>query len=597
MRLNYLIPSNILNKELEHKRKYFLGHWCSTYNQEKKDFFKGDIVKHRWRIRKNFVKDYNDIQKVYEITLINLTNILNEYFKKDYSVRFWRILIGTWLNTFVSIYYEKNFLINKIKNKKNLLFFKYNYNLFNFIAKDYSHFNKISTTDEWQYYFFLELIKEKEKDIKFIYKKKNYSIKKPKIIDIQFKNPVSNFLGKTTNKFFGKLKKKQKIIFFDTWLGKSTNLSLYFKNFHFFPAFYDLNFKGLPLNFEKRNSLIKKIKAKTNFQKILLKLAILNLPKNYLEDFKLINKHLEKLNLPKNPKIILTSNGLYMNSIKSRYVSECVEKGTKLLIIQHGGNYGNFKQNFFENHEISISNHFLSWGWGNKDKKKLINIGTIVNFDSIKRDLKNLKHDKKFLLFVVVANRRFIKSLQSISGTEQNHNYYYKFCPNFISSFTSKIKKNLVVRTYDTGLIPGKPDLGWNLKPFLRKKFKNIKISGKRGEFYPLVNKSKVVVCTILSTVFFECLLANIPTILVLPFSNEVFNKETENYIRKLEKANIYFRNYKDASKFLNLNWETIDIWWKDKNTQNSKDIFLNKYSKLNKNYKSDLQNILNKAS
>ena len=61
MRLNYLIPSNILNKELEYKRKCFLGHWCSTYSQQKKDFIKGDVIQHRWRIRKNFVKDYNNI--------------------------------------------------------------------------------------------------------------------------------------------------------------------------------------------------------------------------------------------------------------------------------------------------------------------------------------------------------------------------------------------------------------------------------------------------------------------------------------------------------------------------------------------------------
>ena len=177
MRLNYLIPSNILNKELEYKRKCFLGHWCSTYSQQKKDFIKGDVIQHRWRIRKNFVKDYNNIQEVYEITLMNLANILNGHFKKNYSIRFWRILIGTWLNSFVSIYYEKNFLINKIKNKKNLLFLKYNYNLSNFIAKDYSHFNKISTTDEWQYYFFLELIKEKENNIKLISKKKIIQLK------------------------------------------------------------------------------------------------------------------------------------------------------------------------------------------------------------------------------------------------------------------------------------------------------------------------------------------------------------------------------------------------------------------------------------
>ena len=598
MQHEYLIPSNIDGINKDYKNKVLLGHWCSTYDSKKKNFLKEKIIKHPWEKRKNFERDFEKIQQLYEFSLRNLSSILNKHLKTKYSIRFWRILLGTWLNAFVTMYYEKKLLIKKISNKKNLCILKYDYNPKYFIADDYNHFIKISSTDEWHYYFFLELIKEENETHKFKVKRKNHLIKKPNIVESQTKNSLIDYLSLSYSKIFGFLKRKQKVVFFNTYLGKK-NFYLFFKNFNFFPAFFNVKVKSSPVSSKYRNCLIKEIKIKNNFKKNLLKKILFNLPKNCFEDFNLSNSYLEEFNLPKIPKTIFTANGFYgdssKDSLKVRYVAECVERGTKLIIAQHGGNYGNFRKCFFYNHEISISDNFLSWGWEKKNNKKIKNIGVIINsYKKIYRSINDNK-DKKKLLFVVVENRKFVKSLQSESNIEGRHYYYYKFCPNFIKKFNPELRKDLVVRTYDTNVIPGKPDFGWNLKGFLKNNFKNIKISGKREEFYPLVGTSKIVVCTIFSTVFFECLLANVPTILVLPFSNEVFNKETKAYLKKLQDVKIYFKNYDEASIFLNKNWNKIDDWWKNEKTQRNKGYFLDKYCKINMNLSSDIQNLIKK--
>ena len=68
----------------------------------------------------------------------------------------------------------------------------------------------MSSTDEWQYYFFLELIKEANIKSKFLLRKRNSFIKKPIVILQTKKKTVFLHLNKIFNFLFGFLKKNKK---------------------------------------------------------------------------------------------------------------------------------------------------------------------------------------------------------------------------------------------------------------------------------------------------------------------------------------------------------------------------------------------------
>ena len=89
-----------------------------------------------------------------------------------------------------------------------------------------------------------------------------------------------------------------------------------------------------------------------------------------LENFNSIGKNVFESKITKNPKVIFTANGIYISSIQSRYIAECISNGSKLIIAQHGGRYRNIKNFFNFNHEVDISDYFVSWG-GKKNKSKI----------------------------------------------------------------------------------------------------------------------------------------------------------------------------------------------------------------------------------
>ena len=593
MQNNYLVPSLLNNKTFNKQNHIMLGHWCASYQPEKKKLVEYKILDHPWGNQKRFEKDFIKIQTIYEKILKKAQLILNDHFGINNSTRFWRILIGPWINAFITIYFEKIILLKKIKKKKKINIYKYKKNLF--IANDFKNFMFMTSTDEWNYYFFLELIKEANIKSKFLIRKRNSFIKKPRVILKVEKTTLFSYLNKIFNFFFGFLKKKQKIVFFNTYLGKYRNIFLYLKNFQFFSAFASEESPKNQPNFNLREKLAAKFSKKKSLENHLIRLILMNLPIDYLENFEKIETSIKKLNLPKTPIAIFTSSSsLYMASIQQRYIAESIERGSKLIIGQHGGNYGNFKQNFFDGHEIKISDYFLTWGW-KKNSRKIKNFGRLIDINHVLREKEKIyKNDRNTLLLVTAPIRKYVRGLQSFNLlAKQVYDYYYKFFPNFISAVSDKIRKNLVLRAYEIPEIHPKTEWGWNLQAFLISKFKNIQISEKKTDFYPMLKKSKLTVYTYFATTFFESISANIPTILILPYSYNIFNNETDRIMKKLKKANIFFTDYKSAAKFINNNWNNIDSWWNNKKTQTEKNIFTKNYSKENSGLIGDIQKLI----
>ena len=153
-----------------------LGHWCCHYKQNSKRFFDDKILSHPWDKFATFQKDYKEIQKIYEASLLTMQEILNELFNKNYSLRYWRILIGPWLNAIISIYYEKKLLINKSKKIKKAKIIRFKFKREDYIPNSTQDFIARTSSDEWNYYFFLDILQNSLNE-KFKFKEINLFLK------------------------------------------------------------------------------------------------------------------------------------------------------------------------------------------------------------------------------------------------------------------------------------------------------------------------------------------------------------------------------------------------------------------------------------
>ena len=88
------------------------------------------------------------------------------------------------------------------------------------------------------------------------------------------------------------------------------------------------------------------------------------------------------------------------------YTANKILSGTKLVMAQHGGNYGQHKVHWSTIHEHKISHRFLSWGFRSENKNKPLGI--------IKKNLKKIKYNKnnKLIIFEMRPRNLFSQSLK-----------------------------------------------------------------------------------------------------------------------------------------------------------------------------------------
>ena len=86
----------------------FADEVCCLYDRrhiwEKCDF---TIASYHWKDRKKLGSDYEYLTKVYEKKIIELSNKLNVIHGVNYSLKFWRIVVGPWLAYFIHILFDR----------------------------------------------------------------------------------------------------------------------------------------------------------------------------------------------------------------------------------------------------------------------------------------------------------------------------------------------------------------------------------------------------------------------------------------------------------------------------------------------------------
>ena len=116
----------LLVTALKDKNKLYLkkplvatGVECIKYLDN--DFINSEVIilKTHWK-KENLSKKFSYINNIYNNYLIEISHFLNKIHKVNYSVDYWKVIIGPWLKRFIFIVYDRVQNIKLIK--KNTIF-------------------------------------------------------------------------------------------------------------------------------------------------------------------------------------------------------------------------------------------------------------------------------------------------------------------------------------------------------------------------------------------------------------------------------------------------------------------------------------------
>ncbi len=545
----------------------FLGDWCRVYSQKNKwSKINSIVLPYHWDDRQKLHSDYKYLNSLYEKTLVDLMNQLNKIHKVELSLRYWRILIGPWLAYFIHILFDRwesisiatrNFELNTVINiddQKAL------------IPNDMNHFNRLIVNDDWNQYIFSEILPNFEcKIVECINKKypdlnvgptKKNNFKK---ISFLLANFFSRFLSRDTDIFLK-----------GTHTSRINELLLQFKLGQLPQFWVDIEPEKVNISLQKRHWVLP-AKSSSPFETFLFKMIPKNIPSIFLEGYSNLIRQVDSLPWPKSPKVIYTATSLWSETVTMAYVAEKIESGGKLIYAQHGGGYGTAKFHFAEEHEIKISNQYLTWGWGSKLTQNLLPFGRL---SSARTPSIKTYGAKKILLIITMLSFRYSYRLCAESAV--NYEKYVGRSFEFVDGLNDHVFRKVLIR-------PPPVETGMNVPMRWVDRFPKINIDSGSSDITSLMCRARLVVHTYNQTGFLETIKLGIPTIIFFDPQITPLRESAMYYFNELKRVGVFHDTPESAAEHVNLVWDDIDAWWTGSELQGVINTFKNQYCQFSK--------------
>jgi putative transferase (TIGR04331 family) len=539
----------------------FLGEWCKKYSRkehwEKRNH---KTLEYHWNNRNSLESDYKYILEIYENYLPKVAKILNSAHKKEYSLRFWRITIGWWLFTFISISLDRWRSITDALEKfpeVNLLRITNEGDYASLTSADFM--NSVKKNEYWSERFYADLA-ELFTQTKLV--NKNYLNKTENIKVMAVKSRLANKLKNSLKEIFMKV---SNFLANNIGLG-NTRISLdatYLNMRNLIKLFFFLrsvpNFTLLELNLvnpkKQDNSLRKWDLPKSEsdaFLNILAELIPRYMPTCFLENFESFVGSANSSKGLRSPKTIFRGDGGQGSDLWNFWAALRVEGGSKLVLSQHGGMYGIAKFMAVQDYEISIADRFITWGWSIKNFDFNVRPASALRLIGLK-GIKRFNPNGYCLLATLSEPPRshWLGSMPIGPQMEDYFNEQIKFAMNL----SPVVRMELNVKIYPN-------DFDFNQALRWRNRVPTVSLIQENFSFRECLKNTKIFVATYNATTFLESLTMGVPTIIFWNPEHWELSKNAEPFFEKLRLASIFFDTPESAAEHLNEVWHDVSKWW-----------------------------------
>ena len=497
---------------------------------------------------------------------------LNRLHQTDHSLRFWEYSVQLWLINFVDTIIDRWQRIDSVASSYSITGTTiHQCREMDLIPQTSNQFQFLINSHLWNHLIFGKIIQELGQF--------PYSIApQPSTLKVEFVNdPSSNNLRTITRQLLQKISnsttKASSVFFVQTYLPKLSELKLGLMlgtlPYRWYP---DKTISNKP-DSALRASIDMKIEVGDHLERFIRKTIPLQIPMSFLENFKDNQQLIKDRPLPKNPRVIFTSNLHQSSDQFMLWLGQKATKGSSVVIGQHGGVHGMIEPASREElHERQISDRYLTWGWGD-DENTVFAPGPALINTGINSGTKTKQRLATQLLIVLDSTYRYPSMRRGMNGSRMS---YLQSVGALIKNLDPITQNVALVRPYR-----GQEQFDDSHLPYFEQNFPEIKIDSGSTPIKNLWNSSKLVVTTSIGTTYIQTIHRKIPTLIVLDPKSSNLSARALPSFQNLERIGVYHSSFSSAAKFINSIWTDIDQWWLDPSVQAALDEFMNQFGRV----------------
>lgn len=548
----------------------FLGEWCKHHDRRNVWMaMNAGVVPYHWDDRKKLHQDYLYLKCLYEELLFELSEKLNEIHSVNHTLRYWRIMVGPWLGWFIQMLFDRWVMIRRAVVDYSIDGVRIMDTApEQVIPQDMDHFNVLFLEDAWNEAIYGQLLQGwTSVPIEKVHLDMQSMLlsAQPVLSPIQL---LKRKLVRAAMVIEHVFTRDDEAFFMGTYLPRQLDFSLQWRMGQVPKLWSSFPTPKAKLDWTKRQWQWQMEQSEEKcFPAIARAMIPRHIPLLYVEGYAALQSLCESLPWPKKPRLIFTSNSAIADDVFKAWAAEKVETAAPLVIGQHGGTYGIGLLFFSEDHEYSISDSWLSWGWSDKNRPQINPVG------NIKMPCVDLEWDPGgHALMVEMAMPRQCYHMYSVPMAGQWLDYFEEQI-RFVKALPDEIRKRLLVRLYAH-------DYGWNQTSRWRERFPELHLDDGRAPITPIIKKSRIYVSTYNATTFLESLAMNIPTIMFWNPNHWEFRESALPYFERLKRVGVFHETPESAAHKMVRVWHDVPDWWNRPEVQAARQFFCEQFSR-----------------
>lgn len=550
----------------------FLGEWCRLYERksvwEKRDAV---VAPYHWDDRQKLHQDYLYLRLLYERLLEELASQLNTLHRVDHSVRYWRIVVGPWLGYFIQMLFDRWSMLRQVLRDNEIAGVRVLQHPEGVqVPNDMTAFSPMFISDAWNEFIYSRILDWLGAPVEKV-ASKNQALPDGgnRVGRVSAARRLKRGLARVASHLSGLLRREDEYFFTASYLGIQQDLHLQAKLGQLPKIWRPVTAPECPFEPDARKWQLPLGANNDEFASLARAMIPRQIPKAYLEGYRTLVTLTENLPWPKTPKAIFTSNAFNADDVFKAWAALKVETGSPLVIGQHGGNYGMALWGFTEDHQIAISDRFLTWGWRAPESNNVTPVGNFKGFG------KKIAADRAgvALLVEMTVPLQSYHMYSAPVAAGQWLSYFDDQC-SFVEALPEELRDQLLVRLYAS-------DLGLNQRQRWHERFPGIRLDNGEQPMAQLLKKTRIYISTYNATTYLESLSLNFPTIMFWNSKHWELRDSALPYFEKLKSVGIFHETPDSAARQMAAVWHDVPGWWQSAGVQAVRQEFCERYAHL----------------
>lgn len=311
------------------------------------------------------------------------------------------------------------------------------------------------------------------------------------------------------------------------------------------------------------------LKTRDEFQQVLVHTLSCNFPTVFLEGYARAREACRAGWEPP-PRVLVSSVGWVFNEYFKFVAAESVERGSRLLGIQHGGVYGIGKSVAGEVLERSITDRWYAWGWASLTDDPKVGDLPSPQVARIARSAHRGPTDQILYVSTVVLPISIHRMHNCPIGSQFEE--YFDWRLKFIGALSKQVADQILIRLYPV-------DLGWNQAQRIKDAVPGVRLDDMTSGLKDRLKGVRLALFDHSGTSFLEGLASGVPCLLFWNPAHWECRPVVAPYMDSLRHAGILFDDPVMAAHQTVKVYADPETWWESDRVRQAREVFVERFA------------------